>query len=221
MKRIKPFISILIFIISICIVGTSCSQNNYSVYAISYKETEKHFYQYENKLKDYGEINANWYGTSGSIFIYPNNSKASVDFHLYNLFPDTLFSTQKNTDYGYERYWINSYKDHVAEDEVCNFEGAYGSLLSLLLSGVTGRDISAEFIEERFEKAVIEKESLFVDKIDSSVLIEQVLYDEEIYINKIWCNYYLSYYSVPNKFVEKITFGGMDHNDYVNLQVYE
>lgn len=214
-------IFILLFAIILFIISTSCSQNNRSVYAISYKETEKHFYQYENKLKDYGEIDSNWYSREGSIFISPNNSEASVDFHLYNLVPDTLFSTQKNTDYGYERYWINSSKCYVAEDEVCNFEGEYGSVLSSLLSGVTGRDISAEFIEERFEKAGIEKESLFDDKIDSSVLTEQVLYDEDIYINKVWCNYRLSYYGTSNKFVEIIFFGGSGHNNYVNLQTYE
>lgn len=50
------------------------------------------------------------------------------------------------------------------------------------------------------------KSSLLDDKIDPSMLTKQVLYDEELYINNIWCKYYLSYYPVNNKFVEKIYF---------------
>ena len=52
------------------------------------------------------------------------------------------------------------------------------------------------------------------------MLAEQVLYDEELYINNIWCEYYLSYYPVKKKFVERIYFGSVEHNNYVNLQTY-
>lgn len=184
------------------------------------EKTKIHFEEYLNDLNGYGKIDSEWHGRSGSIFIYPNSSDALLIFDLYNQVPDEISPFSKETDDGYERYRIASNKNYITENEVCDFSGLYGNILSKILSKVTYKDISVDLIKDSFEN-MIGNRSYLHDKIDSSMLAEQVLYDEELYINNIWCEYYLSYYPVKKKFVERIYFGSSEHSNFVNLQTYK
>lgn len=215
MKKIRTTL-VCIFVILFC---TSCSNNYNSIYLLAPEETKVHFEGYLSDLNEYGEIDSEWHGRSGGIFIYPNSSDALLIFDLYNQVPDEISPFSKETDDGYERYRIASNKNYITENEVCDFSGLYGNILSKILSKVTYKDISVDLIKDSFENMIGNKSYLH-DKIDSSMLAEQVLYDEELYINNIWCEYYLSYYPVKKKFVERIYFGSVEHNNYVNLQTY-
>lgn len=123
----KKYLCVLIsFILAFCL--SSC--NNNSVYALAPEKTKIHFEEYLNDLNGYGKIDSEWYGRSGSIFIYPNSSDALLIFDLYNQVPDQISPFSKVTDDGYEKYRITSNKNYISKNEVCDFSGSYGNILS-------------------------------------------------------------------------------------------
>lgn len=211
----------IIFISFILLLSSSCSTNKSNINTISVKETGEHFNDYIDKLYDYKKnmdvFDWNNEYREGTIILFFKEDRTSVNFNLYNQLPDELSPFSKKNDDGYEKYKVSLSRCFQEADKICNLDNSIGDVVSIILSNIIKEKTTPKLIMESIEAEGVNK-NVIKNSENLENEFNKKLYDKEININGIWCNYRLYYrYGGYQYFTEEIVFGGMEDDNYTKI----